>query len=214
MSTMLLCLLHCAISNVARKTRIHDRVGSQRESVRPRRIEFGIPQGRHWQLCGAWDLDVACVALRDWLGVRAEEKFESPAEQEQVRMQIEGQAVIDNESRELIRSARDAIVAEAGQIYRGYTNSDHGIDGEIEFKDDGAAPPGSGSMCNSSPAIPTSRNARAMARRCFRSRTRAGPTTGSSRLTPSCWSSGRRTAKSAGWTSSAISGAKVPAAKR
>jgi hypothetical protein len=28
------------------------------------------------------------------------------------------------------------IVAEAGQIYRGYTNSDHGIDGEIEFKDD------------------------------------------------------------------------------
>jgi hypothetical protein len=26
-------------------------------------------------------------------------------------------------------------VAEAGQIYRGYTNSDHGIDGEIEFKD-------------------------------------------------------------------------------
>jgi hypothetical protein len=28
-----------------------------------------------------------------------------------------------------------SIVAEAGQIYRGYTNSDHGIDGEIEFKD-------------------------------------------------------------------------------
>lgn len=28
------------------------------------------------------------------------------------------------------------VVAEAGQIYRGYTNSDHGIDGEIEFKDD------------------------------------------------------------------------------
>ena len=28
------------------------------------------------------------------------------------------------------------ILAEAGQIYRGYRNSDHGIDGEIEFKDD------------------------------------------------------------------------------
>ena len=28
------------------------------------------------------------------------------------------------------------IVAEAGQIYRCYTNSDHGIDGEIEFTDD------------------------------------------------------------------------------
>lgn len=29
-----------------------------------------------------------------------------------------------------------AIAGEAGQIYRGITNSDHGIDGEIEFKDD------------------------------------------------------------------------------
>ena len=28
-----------------------------------------------------------------------------------------------------------AIAGEAGQIYRQYTNSDHGIDGEIEFKD-------------------------------------------------------------------------------
>jgi hypothetical protein len=27
-------------------------------------------------------------------------------------------------------------VAEARQIYCGYTNSEHGIDGEIEFKDD------------------------------------------------------------------------------
>lgn len=33
-----------------------------------------------------------------------------------------------------------------------------------------------------------------------RSRIRAGPITGSSRLTPSCWSSARRMAKSAGWT--------------
>ena len=52
-------------------------------------------------------------------------------------MQSEGQVVIDNESRELILVGHtDSIVAEAGQIYRGYTNSDHGIDGEIEFKDD------------------------------------------------------------------------------
>jgi Domain of unknown function (DUF4365) len=29
-----------------------------------------------------------------------------------------------------------SITGEAVQIYRGYTNSDHGIDGEIEFKDD------------------------------------------------------------------------------
>ena len=52
-------------------------------------------------------------------------------------MQSEGQAVIDNESRELLAVHHTGfIVAEAGQIYRGYTNSDHGIDGEIEFKDD------------------------------------------------------------------------------
>ena len=45
--------------------------------------------------------------------------------------------VIDNESRELILVGKVfSIVAKAGQIYRGYTNSDHGIDGEIEFKDD------------------------------------------------------------------------------
>ena len=69
---------------------------------------------------------------------RIEEKFESLAVKEMAReMQLEGQAVIDNESRELILVGHAySIVAEAGQIYRGYTNSDHGIDGEIEFKDD------------------------------------------------------------------------------
>ena len=74
------------------------------------------------------------IVLRDVI----EEKFESPAVKEQVReLQIEGQVVLDNESRELILVGHAyAIVAEAGQIYRGYTNSDHGIDGEIEFKDD------------------------------------------------------------------------------
>ena len=74
------------------------------------------------------------LLLRDVI----EEKFESPAVKEQVReMQSEGQAVIDNESRELLAVHHTGfIVAEAGQIYRGYTNSDHGIDGEIEFKDD------------------------------------------------------------------------------
>lgn len=45
--------------------------------------------------------------------------------------------VIDNESREQILVGEvTTITAAAGQIYRGYTNSDHGIDGEIEFKDD------------------------------------------------------------------------------
>ena len=67
-----------------------------------------------------------------------EKKFDSPVVKEQMReMQSEGQAVIRNESRELLAVHHTGfIVAEAGQIYRGYTNSDHGIDGEIEFKDD------------------------------------------------------------------------------
>ncbi len=46
-------------------------------------------------------------------------------------------AVIDNESRELLAVDHTGFIgSEAGQIYRGYTNSDYGIDGEIEFKDD------------------------------------------------------------------------------
>jgi len=74
------------------------------------------------------------ILLRDAL----ETRFESREVKEQVRlMQEEGQTEIDNESRELILVGHAfCIVAEAGQIYRGYTNSDHGIDGEIEFKDD------------------------------------------------------------------------------
>jgi Domain of unknown function (DUF4365) len=67
-----------------------------------------------------------------------EERFASREAQEQARqMKVEGQLVIDNESRELILVGHAfAITGEAGQIYRGYSNSDHGIDGEIEFKDD------------------------------------------------------------------------------
>lgn len=73
------------------------------------------------------------IVLRDLI----EDKFGSAAVKEQVlAMQIAGQAAIDNESRELLAVHHTGfIVAEAGQIYRGYTNSDHGIDGEIEFKD-------------------------------------------------------------------------------
>jgi small GTP-binding protein len=67
-----------------------------------------------------------------------EKKFESPAVKDQVReMQRTGQAMLDNESRELILVGHMfAIVAEAGQIFRSNTNLDYGIDGEIEFRDD------------------------------------------------------------------------------
>lgn len=73
------------------------------------------------------------IVLRDVI----EKQFDSPEMKERSRrIEEEAQAVIDNESRELsLVGHAYSIVAEAGQIYRGYTNSDHGIDGEIEFKD-------------------------------------------------------------------------------
>ncbi len=66
-----------------------------------------------------------------------EEKFASEELRKQVReMEELARIAIDNESRELILEGHArAITGEAGQIYRGYTNSDHGIDGEIELKD-------------------------------------------------------------------------------
>jgi hypothetical protein len=74
------------------------------------------------------------IKLRDAI----EERFNSPEVKEQARkLGDEGDFKIDNESRELILVGHaHAIAGEAGQIYRGYTGSDHGIDGEIEFKDD------------------------------------------------------------------------------
>jgi len=74
------------------------------------------------------------IQLRDAI----EKLFDAPQTKEQVRVMTgEAQHEIDNESRELILVGHAfTTVAEAGQIYRGYTNSDHGIDGEIEFKDD------------------------------------------------------------------------------
>jgi hypothetical protein len=67
-----------------------------------------------------------------------EEKFDSPKVKEHSReMDSEAQTVLDNESRELILVGHAfSIVGEAGQIFRPTPNSDHGIDGEIEFKDD------------------------------------------------------------------------------
>jgi hypothetical protein len=67
-----------------------------------------------------------------------ETKFTSQDVKEEARrLQLEGQIVLDNESRELVLVGHvSAVAGEAGQIYRGYTNSDHGLDGEIEFKDD------------------------------------------------------------------------------
>ena len=88
--------------------------------------------------------DILCVSCekRVPLWDLIEEKFSS---QEFVlklhKMEEQTKIAIDNESRELILVGHTyAIAGEAGQIYRQYTNSDHGIDGEIEFKtNDGKA---------------------------------------------------------------------------
>jgi GTPase SAR1 family protein len=88
------------------------------------------PDGEGKVFCGKCGTP---IFLRDVI----EEKFESPAVKEKVReMQVEVQSALDSESLELILVGHAfSIVAEAGQIYRGYMNCDHGIDGEIEFKD-------------------------------------------------------------------------------
>jgi WD40 repeat protein/GTPase SAR1 family protein len=65
-----------------------------------------------------------------------EQRFESPEVKEQVR-QLDRltQAALDNESKELILVGEVFSVAgRAGQIFRPTPNSDHGVDGEIEFK--------------------------------------------------------------------------------
>ena len=67
-----------------------------------------------------------------------EEKFGSDEFLRRVReLDEQAQINLDNESKELILVGQAYEMAgQAGQIYRQYTNSDHGIDGEIEFKNE------------------------------------------------------------------------------
>jgi small GTP-binding protein len=66
-----------------------------------------------------------------------EQKFTTEETARQAReMQAQAQAVLDNESKELILVGHAFVVAgEAGHIFRPTANSDWGLDGEIEFKD-------------------------------------------------------------------------------
>ncbi len=82
--------------------------------------------------------DIICVNCENRIPLwdLIEEKFTSEEFQQRVR-ELEEQAriSIDNESRELILVGHAfAIAGEAGQIFRPTPNSDWGIDGEIEFK--------------------------------------------------------------------------------
>ncbi|HMV84894.1 MAG TPA: TIR domain-containing protein [Blastocatellia bacterium] len=82
--------------------------------------------------------DILCVNCenRVQLWDLIEEKFASAETQATVRaMDEQVRRAIDNESRELILIGHAfAIAGEAGQIFRPTPNSDWGIDGEIEFK--------------------------------------------------------------------------------
>lgn len=102
-----------------------------REPVENRRaIEVRLAKGFKDVFCGACGERVLLLDL-------LEEKFASGEFKRRAReLEEQAKVAIDNESREL-RLVGDTyvIASQAGQIYRQYTNSDHGIDGEIEFKD-------------------------------------------------------------------------------
>lgn len=82
--------------------------------------------------------DIVCVNCEKRIPLwdLIEQKFASEEFQRRVReMEEQARASIDNESRELILVGHAfAIAGEAGQIFRPTANSDWGIDGEIEFK--------------------------------------------------------------------------------
>jgi hypothetical protein len=92
-------------------------------------IEIRLKKGFKDIICSACEERVVLIDL-------IEEKFASDEFARRVReMDEQARINLDNESRELILVGHAyAIAGEAGQIYRQYTNSDHGIDGEIEFK--------------------------------------------------------------------------------
>ncbi len=86
------------------------------------------------------DKEIPCQFCRRPIPLQdlIEEKFASEEFQRRVRkLEEKARISIDNESRELILLGHAfSIAGEAGQIFRPTPNSDWGIDGEIEFKND------------------------------------------------------------------------------
>lgn len=92
-------------------------------------VESRLEDGREDILCQKCEKRVPLIDS-------IERKFASVEFLEKVRaMDEEAGRKLDNESLELILEGEaKAIAGKAGQIHRGITNSDWGIDGEIEFK--------------------------------------------------------------------------------
>jgi WD40 repeat protein len=88
-----------------------------------------------------------------------ETKFDSDEVKEEVReMKTQGQSEIDSESRRLILAGHAyAIATEAGQVYRGYTKRENGIDGEIRFRNDDGSDSGKTLYLQFSPVDSSSR---------------------------------------------------------
>ncbi|MEK7405358.1 MAG: DUF4365 domain-containing protein, partial [Acidobacteriota bacterium] len=84
--------------------------------------------------------DILCVSCEDRVPLwdQMEELFASPEMQQRVReLQEQSAIVLDNESKErALVGEVISTVALAGQISREFNVSDHGIDMEIEFKND------------------------------------------------------------------------------
>ena len=93
-------------------------------------IEIRLKKGLKDVVCAVCEQRVILVDL-------IEEKFASDEFRQRVReMDEQAQINLDNESRELILVGESFTVAgQAGQIFRPTSNSDWGLDGEIEFKD-------------------------------------------------------------------------------
>jgi small GTP-binding protein len=104
---------HCQTSVENRKTAL-DRLSRGQQDILCVNCEKRVP---------LWDL--------------IEQMFASDEFKERVReLERQAQESIDNESRELILVGHAfAVAGEAGQIFRPTSNSDWGIDGEIEYKD-------------------------------------------------------------------------------
>lgn len=88
--------------------------------------------------------DIVCVDCENRIPLwdELEQYFASEEVHEKVReLELQSQIVLDNESKERILVGEViSTTANAGQLYREFTVSDHGIDMEIEFKsDDGRA---------------------------------------------------------------------------
>ncbi len=102
--------------------------------------EVAMKRLNDWRDSGGEDPTMLCVSCekRFPLWDEMEQYFASPEAQQKVRrLQEQSAIILDNESKERALVG-DVIstVALAGQICREKTVSDHGIDMEIEFKDD------------------------------------------------------------------------------